>query len=57
VAPIAPPAIAVAPAAAAAPDVADVPDGEALEPAWGDDDLKAAHEALDALLKKAPPTE
>lgn len=58
-APIAAPANAAAgssaAAAAAAPPVADTAEGEALEPAWADDDLKAAHEALDALLKKAPP--
>ena len=44
-------------AATAAPAVAEAADGEALEPAWADDDLKAAHEALDALLNKAPPTD
>lgn len=46
------------PSATAAPPVADAAgaaDGEALEPAWADDDLKAAHEALDVLLKKGPP--
>jgi hypothetical protein len=43
--------------AAAAPAVAEMADGEGLEPAWADDDLKAAHEALDALLNKAPPTD
>jgi hypothetical protein len=53
--PIAPPAIAAS--AAAAPAVEAVPDGEALEPAWAENDLKAAHEALDALLNKAPPTD
>jgi hypothetical protein len=52
--PIAPPASV---AAAAAPPMAEPAEGEALEPAWADDDLKAAHEALDALLRKAPPTE
>ena len=56
----APPIAAPAPAAAsaaAAPAVANVTDGEALEPAWAEDDLKAAHEALDVLLNKAPPTD
>jgi len=53
--PIAPPAIAAGPAAT--PAVADAADGEALEPAWAETDLKAAHEALDALLNKAPPTD
>ena len=54
--PIAAPAnVATGTPVAAAPPVADTADGEALEPPWADDDLKAAHEALDALLKKSPP--
>ncbi len=57
--PIAAPAnVAAGTPVPAAPPVAreaETEDGEALEPAWADDDLKAAHEALDALLKKGPP--
>jgi hypothetical protein len=52
--PAAAPAIA-APGVSAPAIAADAADGEALEPAWADDDLRAAHEALDALLKKDPP--
>ena len=47
--------VAAGSSAAAAPPMAGTAEGEALEPAWADEDLKAAHEALDALLKKAPP--
>ena len=31
------------------------PEGEALEPAWADEDMAAAHEALETLLSKPPP--
>jgi hypothetical protein len=31
------------------------PAGEALEPAWADEDLAAAHDALETLLRKPPP--
>ena len=52
-APTAPAPVAPAPAAVAAEEPA--PSGEGLEPAWADEDLEAAHEALEALLNKAPP--
>lgn len=70
VAPAAPASPAWAPAAAAPParppavaaptapaPAAEEPgqSGEGLEPAWADEDLEAAHEALEALLHKAPP--
>ncbi len=45
-----------------APDPGQAPAGEAsdaegpaLEPAWADEDMAAAHDALDALLQKPPP--
>jgi hypothetical protein len=50
-----PPTKAAPPIAAPTTAAAEAADGEALEPAWADDDLKAAHEALDVLLNKAPP--
>ena len=56
------PAAAVAPAVPAAPPGSahadsseSEPEGEALEPAWADEDLAAAHEALESLLHKPPP--
>jgi hypothetical protein len=56
------PAAAVAPAVPFAPPggaPADgsepEPAGEALEPAWADEDMAAAHEALETLLHKPPP--
>ena len=56
------PSAAVAPAAPSVPRTAahgasgePEPEGEALEPAWADEDLAAAHEALESLLHKPPP--
>jgi hypothetical protein len=57
--PARPPAVPApaAPAPAVAAIGAEEPgqSGEGLEPAWADEDLEAAHEALEALLHKAPP--
>jgi hypothetical protein len=58
--PAAHPATVASPVPAATPAAAPVEaaepeaDGEALEPAWADEDMAAAHEALDALLKPPP---
>jgi hypothetical protein len=41
--------------AAPAEDGEAEPAGEALEPAWADEDMAAAHEALETLLHKPPP--
>jgi hypothetical protein len=42
------------PGEAPAPEAPEV-EGDALEPPWADEDLAAAHDALDALLQKPPP--
>lgn len=50
------PARPSAPSAAAPADGGEPgPEGEALEPAWADEDMAAAHEALETLLHKPPP--
>lgn len=58
-APVAGPPAVPAPAAPAPAVAAEESgrSGDGLEPAWADEDLEAAHEALEALLHKAPPEE